>query len=134
MDQMFPKWVRVAWIAVVLLFFSVGATKFLAQEEPSFYNFIPGSVFLGVFVTLELLGHFMAVLPHHEIGTAIALGAFALSVVVLFFAVMDKDPGRQAALAGFGGSLLGFATGIPFGQFRANKPNSTARVFRHSVS
>lgn len=122
MDQMFPKWVRVAWISLILILFAVGATKFLAVEDPSFYVFAPGAVISVVFLSFEMGAHLLVtVLPQYEIATAIAVGSFVLSVIVIVFALVEKDPGRQSALVGFGGSLLGFATGIPFGQFRASR-------------
>ena len=114
----FGSWARVSLIAATVLFLGLGAAKFLATEVPSFSDFVPGGVFGGTFVVFELLQYFLDALPQYTLPTAVAITAFFSSVVVLFFALYDKDASRQSVLAGFGGSLLGFATGIPFGQLR----------------
>ena len=121
----FGSWARVALIAATVLFLGAGAAKFLSTEVPSFTDFVPGAVFGCTFVVFELFQFFLDTLPQYTLPTAVAITAFFSSVVVLFFALYDKDASRQSVLAGFGGSLLGFATGIPFGQLRVVRDATT---------
>lgn len=110
------EWGRVALIAGTVLFLVLGAAKFLQADNPSYTTFAPGCVFGGCFVVFELLRYFLDELHLYTLSTGVATTAFFTSVVILLFAINEDDPGRQSVLSGFAGSLLGFATGIPFGQ------------------
>lgn len=112
---------RIGLGGISIVMFCVGAYFYFSagsSQTMNLWQFIPSAIMGGALFLVELY-------LTYAISTWLSIILIGVSFILFYLAIIDANPERKSGLYGFAGAVLGFATGIPIGQYNSTRRETT---------
>lgn len=115
----FPDWLNTAFAVVLIGSLLLGFYRF-AQLQTStlsdLTSFFPTGLVAILWIAIPAIFHLFAVVPQYDLATWLGVVCIVISFIIIYESIQTLDASKQSILSAFGGSLLGFGTGMPIGR------------------